>query len=420
MTYQNLRAKYPKFIYESFSTDGNTLTFEYSISEHHFTHKVTFENIQNLKFDAQLVFNLGMAEIFSYWKLTCSPVIEIRAGHLSDDQIKFWEKLLIKGMGQYFYENKINFTQKDFLKIKSMGKLFENCELKIENSRVLVPLGGGKDSIVTAELLKPHFKIQPIIVYPATPASIRISKIITDTPPIIVHRILDPHMIELTNQGHLTGHVPYSAILAFLFLIPGYKYIAVSHERSSEEGNVEYLGHSINHQYSKTFEFETDFNKYLRTINITPLSLPLKLRGGNPKGEGDIKYFSFLRSLYELQISKLFSQMPRYFNEFRSCNKNQQQNSWCGHCPKCVSTALLLKPFLSKDKIIEIIGSYPPDDPANPDLRIIKPFECILTLAEATATYSGKGLDKILSSWQDNPNMPKEFTKILKDAYENS
>jgi len=155
MTYQNLRAKYPKFVYESFSTDGNTLTFEYSISEHHFTHKVTFENIQNLKFDAQLVFNLGMAEIFSYWKLTCSPVIEIRAGHLSDDQIKFWEKLLIKGMGQYFYENKINFTQKDFLKIKSMGKLFENCELKIENSRVLVPLGGGKDSIVTAELLKP-------------------------------------------------------------------------------------------------------------------------------------------------------------------------------------------------------------------------------------------------------------------------
>ena len=402
MTPKDLRAKYPKFIYEIFSTDGNVLTFNYSISEHHFTHKVIFNNIQDSKFNTQLTFNLGIAEMFSYWKLTCSPVIEIRAGHLTPDQIRFWEKLLIKGMGQYFYENKIDFTTPDFLKIYSFGKLFENYKLKIENSEVLVPLGGGKDSIVTAEILKKHFDIQPIIVYPTTPTSVRISKLITNTPPLIVRRILDPHMIELTKQGYLTGHVPYSAILAFIFLIPGHQHIAVSNERSSDEGNVEYLGHTINHQYSKTLEFETNFNRYANQLTHSP-----------------INYFSFLRPLYELQIAKLFSQMPKYFNEFRSCNKNQKQDSWCGRCPKCVSTALLLKPFLSMDQIVNIIGSYPPEKSMK-QLPVSKPFECVLTKAEAQAALTDQGLDTILSSWLPNPNMPSQFEKILKEAYANT
>ena len=292
MTAQALRTKYPKFIYESFSADSNTLKFNYSISKHRFTHQISFEN---LKLD-NLIFHLGLAEMFSYWKLTCSPNIEIKAGYLSPKQIKFWEKLLIKGMGQYFYENKIDFTKPGFLKITSSTNKPVNLTEKLDNwttNSVLVPLGGGKDSIVTAELLKKHFDIQPIIVHPTTPASIRISKLITNTPPIIVRRILDPYMLELTKQGYLTGHIPYSAILAFIFLLPGHQYIAVSQERSSDEGNVEYLGHTINHQYSKTLEFETDFNNYIKDTGIS--------------------YFSFLRPLYELQITKLPSSSLHFY-----------------------------------------------------------------------------------------------------------
>lgn len=383
----------PKFVYESYSVDGNTLKFHYSAGPHHFTHQVIFENI--LPTNPQLIFNLGIAEIFSYWKLFCSPEIETRAGSLTPDQLTFWKKLLIRGMGQYFYENKIDFTPPDFLKIvsSSNNQMTMNGNRMTMNDKVLVPIGGGKDSIVTYELLKPHFDIRPIIVYPTTPASERLVQ-----NPIIVRRVFDPLLFDLNRQGYLNGHVPYSAVLAFIFLLTAASenipYIAVSNERGSDEGNIEYLGHTINHQYSKTLEFETDLNNYI--------SSP--------------KYFSFLRPLYELQIAKIFSRYPKYFSLFRSCNRNQQQDSWCGHCPKCVSTALLLKPFLSQDQITKIIGSYPPESEMR-QLTISKPFECVLTKAEAQAALTGNGLDTILSSWQNNPNMPEKFEKILKEAY---
>src|SRR3989344_417359 len=385
----------PKFVYESYSIEGNTLKFNYSACLpagrplQRFTHTVTFENLTG-QIDPNLVFQLGLAEMFSYWKLFCSPVIEVRAGRLAMSEVEWWHKLAINGMGQYFYENQIDFTKPDFLKIVASGPQLTSHPSQPTTNSVLLPLGGGKDSIVTYELLQPHFDVRPIIVYPTTPASARIAN-----NPIVVRRVLDPHMLELTKQGLLTGHIPYSAVLAFIFLIPQYKYIAVSNERSSEEGNVEYLGHTINHQYSKTLEFETDFNNYIKNTGVS--------------------YFSFIRPLYELQIAKLFSKMPQYFDKFRSCNKNQQQDSWCGHCPKCVSTALLLKPFISKDEITKIIGSYPSESEMK-QLTVSKPFECVLTKAEAQAALTGENLNTILTSWQNNPNMPPEFAKILKAA----
>ncbi len=384
------------FVYNSYSIEGNTFKFNYSAGEYRFTHQVIFENISSL--NSPFIFHLGIAEMFSYWKLFCSPEIEIRAGYLTPSQVAFWHKLTLKGMGQYFYENKIDFTKKDFLKISSFGnRMPTNANRMTMNDKVLIPIGGGKDSIVTYELLKNHFDVKPIIVYPTTPAS---EKMFPNS--IIVRRILDP---QITGPGFLKGHIPYSAILAFIFLIPGYKYIAVSSEKSSEEGNVEYLGHTINHQYSKTLEFETDFNNYIKNLTDN-WQLPT------------VNYFSFLRPLYELQITKLFSNMPQYFDQFRSCNKNQKQNSWCGHCPKCISTALLLKPFLSHDQIVKIIGRFPTKSEMS-QLTIVKPFECILTRAEAQAVLD-KNLAPILTSWQDNPNMPDKFEKILHQAYANS
>lgn len=418
MTYQSLRQKYPRLIYESYAINDDSLKFNYSISEHHFTHTITFKNLKPISQNLDsLVFNLGIAEMFSYWKLTCSPVIEIQAGYLTPEQTKFWHKLAILGMGQYFYENKIDFTKPDFLKITSSTNKLPNLTEKLENwktNSVLVPLGGGKDSIVTAELLKTHFKIQPLIVYPTTPASVRISQILGDSSPIIVTRILDQKMLTLKNQGYLNGHIPYSAILAFIFLLAAVAqkipHIAVSNEASSDESNVKYLDHSINHQYSKTLEFETDFNKYIQNTGIS--------------------YFSFLRPLYELQIAKLFSTLPQYFSVFRSCNRNQQLDSWCGHCPKCLSIAMTLMPWIGEKKIIEIMGANPLIDPANTKLITtmtvpdkIKPFECVTTTKEAQiclefiASGQTPRVKKFLSHWEPSSNTPPKFLDILKNAY---
>ena len=440
MTAQILRAQYPKFIYEKFNykiAGGNVETeFFYSIPpDHEFVHRISFLNISeppttNHELLEPLIFHLGLSKMFSYWKTTCSPLIEIRARHLSPDQTAFWHKLFIKGMGEYFYKNQIDFSSPDFLVIQNAGRPGKSRaimppraksrgarEHDLSASRVLIPIGGGKDSIVTLELLKPHFAITPFIINPV-PIMLDVSRTAGFPHPVTVRSEIDPYLLNLNRQSYLNGHVPVTAAHIFTSLLAAAlnncRFIAFSNERSSDEGNVSYLGHTINHQYSKTLEFETDISKYLIKN--------LKFK---------IKNFSFLRPLYELQITKLFSRYPQYFQVFSSCNTNfkldprqhPQSGLWCKTCPKCVSTALLLTPFIGKDKVIEIMSAYPPDLPQNLEILIellgqkpVKPFECVLTRAEAQAAYTDQGLDKLLSSWLENPNMPPRFAQILKHA----
>ena len=117
---------FQNFYYRSFESKlvnhDLHLSFHFQIEPNIVFHpQIIIENVNRSQIEAlgpafdNLVFNLGLAEIPSYWKTTCSPVIVIKAGYLTDQQIVFWHKLLIKGMGQFYYTNKVDFTEKDFL-----------------------------------------------------------------------------------------------------------------------------------------------------------------------------------------------------------------------------------------------------------------------------------------------------------------
>ena len=118
--FKSLRKKYPKFIYNSYSYEVResnlNISFDFSIEpDIKFKPELVVKNINkrevnNIREEVldNLVFHLGLIESLSYWKATCSPIIEIRAGELNKDQIKWWKDLIIKGMGQFFYENKID------------------------------------------------------------------------------------------------------------------------------------------------------------------------------------------------------------------------------------------------------------------------------------------------------------------------
>ena len=159
-------------------------------------------------------------------------------------------------------------------------------------------------------------------------------------------------------------------------LLYGYSNVIVANERSSDEGNVFYREKEINHQYSKSFRFETRFDEYLGKYLVS---------AG--------RYFSFLRPLYELQIGKLFSNFHEFWGEFRSCNRNRSE-SWCGQCAKCVSVFLTMYPFVSTAALTQVFGSdlfY--SDQTIPILRQlagleVKPFECVATTREIVAALS--------------------------------
>ncbi len=496
-----LRKKYPKFIYEKYSYEisGNNLEifFDFRVEpDISFKPKVTIENIDKSQMEKvedralnNLIFNLGLMEIPSYWKVTCSPEIEIKAGPLSmkaspsspsstnlrfvsmnQEQIKWWKDLIINGMGQFFYENKIDFHQPNFLKINRLQrpvlcKTDRGPSSDQTSNQILVPISGGKDSVVTLEILKKAKKSINCFSLNPTEAAKKIMKIVGFNNPIIVKRTIDPKLLELNRRGFLNGHTPFSAYLAFLSVLVAvlfeYKYIAFSNERSSNEGNVKYLGKIINHQWSKSFEFEKKFRDYSK-----------KYLAPQPNFGGGLEYFSFLRPFYEIQIAKLFSKYPKYFNAFLSCNVAYQTASgtklpakkWCGKCSKCLFVFAILYPFVGKknppsrkateDKeLLKIFGKNLFENkkllPVMLELigeRRFKPFECVGTKKESLIAFYlswkkykdrvsvelpfllkyfeekilpkyqnlKKESEKTLSSWNNQNNLPKEFEEILK------
>ena len=109
---------------------------------------------------------------------------------------------------------------------------------------VLVPVGGGKDSAVTLELLKGADV--PVFAYIINPRGATIhtteSAKLTADHVISVHRTLDKRMLQLNKEGFLNGHTPFSALVAFSSVIAarmaGLSYIALSNESSANESTV--------------------------------------------------------------------------------------------------------------------------------------------------------------------------------------
>jgi hypothetical protein len=397
------RRKYPKFIYRNYAykISGRNLEifFDFALrgfeqkggfSDIKFRPKIVIKNIDRKRLAGtgeraldNLVFHLGLMEIPSYWKATCSPEIEIRAGFLNPEQIKWWKDTIIRGMGQFFYENRIDWRSPEFLKITSTNHkaaAIFRCPLK---NRYLVPLGGGRDAIVTLELLeKQNKKINAFLVNP-TRAAKQVLKVAKIKNPVIVERKIDPALLKLNKNGYLNGHTPFTAVLSFLAVtcaaLFDYKNIAFSLEKSANEGNVRYLGKIINHQWAKSSEFERKFKDYCKKYLIKNLN-----------------YFSPLRPYTELQISKMFTKHPQYFSVFSSCNAGIKTGErWCGNCPKCLFVYATLYPFLEKKELLKIFGrDIFENKRLLPTMKGLlgqgrpKPFECVGTKKESRLAFS--------------------------------
>lgn len=486
-----LRAKYPTFTYSSYAwelTSENQLkiTFNYNISgqnsgkvatdsnsdtpDIHFypqviIHNVTQEMVDRLGSNTidTYVFHTGMSELFSYWKTTASPQIVITAGSLTQEELTFWHTLLINGMGEYFFQNNIDFSAPDFVSLTSDSQKKHIKTRSIQPNttnhaqpKILVPVGGGKDSAVTLEILKQHFSVGTYDVSAPKAArdTIQVAAIAPENQ-LTITRTLDTTMLELNTKGYLNGHVPISAFLAFLSVFTAdlfeYSHIAISNERSSNEGNTWYCDREINHQYSKTYEFESNFQNYIK--NSLPDQAPF--------------YFSFLRPLYELQIGKLFATMPQYHSTFRSCNRGQKENIWCKECSKCLFAWTIIFPFVGEEKMISYFGKNLFADESlwevTKELLGIaqtKPFECVGTHEETIAAFSlsiklyknsnkelpvllqkvaseletnqrlqtgtqgesdvTKRAENILQAWNNENSLPVEFEAVLKKALSNS
>ncbi len=390
--YLELREKYPVFAYKKHSfcqKNGSLeLNFEFQAGEYFVFRpgwRITLPEylmkkgvINAIDLDA-MVFHIGLIEMLSYWKAFCSPVIRIKGYCLTDKQQAWWIKLFQYGLGEFFYTNLIPLPGDELLHFefeKNAQPLPEQSASSLDSEKVLVPVGGGKDSVLSLELLKSAGKeIIPFVVNPRkTSEKVLKTAGLSYQDSIVVQRSIDPLLLDLNNQGFLNGHTPFSALLAFAAVLvarlSGISDIALSNESSANEASIP--GTKINHQYSKSVEFEKDFRSYVDHYI-----------------DGGINYFSLLRPLNELQIAALFAGYKQYHPVFRSCNAGSKQDVWCCKCSKCLFTFVMLSPFLQVNDLIEIFGANLFEDEELVDtlealsgITPEKPFECVGTLEE--------------------------------------
>lgn len=419
---EELRKKYNVFKYKKYEiiedTDSIDLLFYFEIvGLTEFKHKISIKkknyitNNINTPIAKNIVFNIGMVELISYWKSAFCPTIEIECGFLNDEQKNWFKKLYYYGLGELRYLNKIKLNKDEMVNIicNDKYKEFTNEDkiYDIKPEGFIIPVGGGKDSCVTLELLKNKGNNYCFIINPKT-ITLECAKIAgySEDKIIEVNRILDKKIIELNNQGFINGHTPFSAMLSFVAYLVAYltnkKYIALSNESSANESNV--VGENINHQYSKSYEYEKDFEDYSDKY----LNLP-------------IKYFSFLRPLNELQIAKLFSKYEKYHSTFKSCNVGSKQEPWvwCCKCAKCLFPYIMFSPYLYKNKLIQIFGKDLYEDKELLDIFIMltgngenKPFECVGTYEEVNYAIS-----ITIKKLEENNNILPFLLKYYKEHF---
>lgn len=407
--FDELRAKHPRFIYHSFELTEKELVFHFQIDEFHFKPTWQFNlNFGEYSYDREqaelIAFSLGMAELVSYWKCACCPTVEVRCGGLSERQKLWWKKLYFNGLGEFFYRNGITAGFDSFMTIEA-PEPSELPKCMPELSGTLVPVGGGKDSVVSLELLKQAGeRITPYIINPrgATLGCVKAAGL-SENDIAAPTRTIDKTLLDLNSRGYLNGHTPFSAVVAFSALLHacvlGKKYIALSNESSANETYVE--GAQINHQYSKSTEFERDFREY------SAISF-----GNAPE------YFSLLRPLSEWQIAREFVKYPQYFGVFQSCNLGSKTDVWCCNCAKCLYVYVLLAAFLDDEELTKIFGCNMLEKAELSDMLDglmldgeDKPFECVGTKNEVRLSLK-MALDRRKT---DPPVLLKRFAQCFPD-----
>ena len=380
---------YQTFVFEDYRFDpaSKTLELHYSldgrlnfIEKYHFDFDFVGYDAAALDRACQALFFMAGA---SYYKTYIPPQVVIKRGQLDPPGASFFSKTYQRGMGEFWYVNRLD--PRTPINFPSNIDKLPVTEFTAANG-LLIGIGGGKDSLVSTELLRGH--IDNLATWsvnhrqPLTPLIEHIG-----LPHYWVEREWDPQLTTLNQTpGVLNGHIPISALWACIGMVvavlSGRRDIVTSNEQSANEPTLEYQGVLINHQYSKSAEFEQDFQQFMK----------------HSVGES-LRYYSFLRPFSELRIAELFEHIgfQKYKDVFSSCNHSFIHGSdrmiWDGTCAKCAFVFLVLTPFVSRVALETLFsGKNLLLDPAlQPTYRQLlgiegdKPLNCVGEIKESRA-----------------------------------
>ena len=310
----------------------------------------------------------------SYYKAAVPPEIRIESYDIDADSAALLELIYLNGLGEFAYRKgldlhgRIRFPHRD--NVEAAAPVVGLRE------HALVAIGGGKDSLVSIEALR-ALGVEQTVSWIGGSQLIKACAERTGLPTLNVGRALAPQLFDYNREGAWNGHIPVtvvnSAILVLAALLHGVDQVVFSNERSASYGSMIEGTGEVNHQWSKGWACESAFGGYVEKHVAA-----------------DLHYYSLLRPLSELAVARQFTRTDRYDAHFSSCNRNfhilgeRPTNRWCGVCPKCHFVFLALAPFMSKPRLVGILGRNLLDDPAQTagydallEYQDHKPFECV-------------------------------------------
>lgn len=316
----------------------------------------------------------AIALAFSAFFFKLADFKSICAGSFALDKCSaaFFSHSIQSGMGEFRYIQGLN--PKKAIEVASLNSREPAPRKSSTKDHLIMLNGGGKDTIVAGELLKlcgqdftwvtirPNRSRRSVVELSGNPSSIEVGY----------------HVDEAVNTDKVYpwGHIPHTSIILSLGLLIAQlidaRYVCAGNEQSANFGNIDFKGFELNHQYTKSFEYEKGFHDYVSRC-VTP----------------DIKVFSILRPFHDIQLGMMFSQMTKYHASFLSCNTGVGRDEWCGACPKCAFTALALYPFIGSEgcKLIfgrDVLHSHIiRQHIVDLTTAKIKPWECVGTQEES-------------------------------------
>lgn len=348
-----------KFIYENVRIDDNRLTiyFDYQI----ITDQDTFDLTESLKIPTPLPDNptsdrvlraLHLALGISYYKSFLPPIID-HAYRMDSIEAGFWNTVFRHGLGEFLYKNKLHPDKLAKFSAQSGSVVPDDSDNLDWQETALLGIGGGKDSIVAGELLK-ELGIKTTGFVLATGENRGQAQAVANTMEIGllgVERRLDPQILEINKiEGALNGHIPVSLIFALVGCLlasaDNSRYVIVANESSASIPQTKHAGSSVNHQWSKSLEFEKLFQDFV-----------------HDRISKNLDYTSLIRPLSSVSIAKIFANYPKYYEVFTSDNSlfkiNQTERlhpRWSQDSPKSLSSFMLLSPWISDVNMYRIFG----------------------------------------------------------------
>ena len=307
---------------------------------------------------------------------------------LTDAEHGLLREFYLQGLGEFAYRNALDLTSLRLEARSAASPAPIPAPATTHERRALVPFGGGIDSIVTVEQVRRRADVALFVV--SRPAdrfdAIEQPAAVTGLEVVRAEREIDPQLLRSAELGFLNGHVPVTGILSAIAVLAAVLQdrdaVVMSNEWSASVPTLEYQGRPVNHQFSKSEQFEAAFREVLAQ---SPAPLP--------------EYFSWLRDRSELWVGQEFAALEPYHSSFRSCNKAfyteraRRLDHWCGQCDKCCFIDLILAPFLPAAALRRIfaVTGEPLEDPGlAAKFRSLlgagaKPFECVGEVTECRA-----------------------------------